>query len=174
MEEYLKLKEEAGKQGTALQMQLDKVLFAFLQSMPGDMCKFRSTSKKSPLPTSLSAVQSHMPNRNFVVTTATLVTVTFYFHNCTLSRLFLNETFNMYLEQQTLYFRYKILDRSCRQSCISELTLLHVFLPGMDCFSMVFISLPSLEVLLPALLGLHAFCSGAASFLRKCTLLFCA
>ena len=36
-----------------------------------------STNEKSPLPTSLSNVQSHMPYRNFVVATATLVTATF-------------------------------------------------------------------------------------------------
>ena len=53
------------------------------KSMPGDTfdgtctCtrayKIQNTSEQSPLPTSLSNVQSRMRNRNFVVTTATLV-----------------------------------------------------------------------------------------------------
>ena len=70
------------------------------QSMPGDACdhtlacprtcKIPSTSDKLPVPTSLSTVQWHMPNGNFVVATATLVTVTFCFHNFALSYLTLN------------------------------------------------------------------------------------
>ena len=44
-----------------------------------------SLSKKSHVPTSLSTVQSHVPHRNFVVATATLVAVSFCFHNITLS-----------------------------------------------------------------------------------------
>ena len=38
-------------------------------------------SEKSPVPTLLSTVQVHMPNRNFVVATARLVAVTFGFHH---------------------------------------------------------------------------------------------
>ena len=49
--------------------------------------KSPSTSKKSSVLTSLLTVQSHMPNRNFVITTATLVTVIFCFHNSALSCL---------------------------------------------------------------------------------------
>ena len=40
-------------------------------------CRIPSTSRKLPVPALLSTVQSHMPNRNFSVATATLVTVTF-------------------------------------------------------------------------------------------------
>ena len=43
------------------------------------------TSEKSPVTTSSLTVQLHMPNRNNVVATATLVTVTFCFHNSVLS-----------------------------------------------------------------------------------------
>ena len=82
--------------------------------MPGDTCdrtcacshtcKISSTNQKSPVPASLSSVQSYMPNRNFIVATATLVTVTFRFHNSSLSCFVLNETFDMLQEQETLYF----------------------------------------------------------------------
>ena len=87
--------------------------------MPGDMCdrmfacphtlKFSSMSEKSPMPTSLSAMQSHTRNWNFVVTTATLVTVTYCFHNSALSCFILNEIFDMLQQQETLYFGYVIL-----------------------------------------------------------------
>ena len=42
-------------------------------------CRIPSASKTSPVPTSLATVQSHMPNINFVVTSVTLVTLTFPF-----------------------------------------------------------------------------------------------
>ena len=65
-----------------------------------------STSEKLPVPTSLSTVKSHMPNGNFFVATATLVTVTFCCHNSTLSCVIQNETFDMRQQQETLYFGY--------------------------------------------------------------------
>ena len=93
----------------------DMCIAYLLQSVPGDMCdrtftypqtcKIPSTSEKSPMPTSLSTVQSHMPNRNFVVTTATLVTVTFCFHNSALSCFVLNQRFDM-LQQHYYYYYY--------------------------------------------------------------------
>ena len=43
------------------------------------MCKIPITSEKSLVPASLSTVQSHILNRNFVVATATLVIVTVAF-----------------------------------------------------------------------------------------------
>ena len=46
--------------------------------------------------------QSHMPNRNLVVATATLVTVTIRFHKAALSCFILNETFEI-----LLHFRCK-------------------------------------------------------------------
>ena len=59
------------------------------QSMPGDTydrtcarpytCKIPSTREKSPMTTSLSIVQSHLPNRNFVIETAKLVDLIFAF-----------------------------------------------------------------------------------------------
>ena len=58
------------------------------QSMPGDTCdhtcEIPSTSEKSPLSTSLSTVQSHSPDRTFVVVTVTLATVTICFNSSTL------------------------------------------------------------------------------------------
>jgi len=87
-----------------------------IQSIPWDMCdrtcacphtrKIFCTCEKSPMLTSLSTVQSLMPNRNFVVATATLVTVTFCFHNSALSCFILKETFNILQQQETLYCRY--------------------------------------------------------------------
>ena len=44
-------------------------------------CKIRRTSENSPVPTSLSTVQSHIPNRKFAAATAALVTVSFRFQN---------------------------------------------------------------------------------------------
>ena len=49
----------------------------------------------STVPTSLSTVPSHMLNRNFVITTAKLVTITFCFHKSALSYFILNKTFGM-------------------------------------------------------------------------------
>ena len=43
----------------------------------------------------LSTVQSHIPNRNFVVAAATQVTVTLCFHKSVLTCFTLNETFGM-------------------------------------------------------------------------------
>ena len=60
------------------------------------------TSEKSPVPTTLSPMQLHMPNRNFVVATATLVTVTLFFHNSALSCSALNETFDIYSLHQRI------------------------------------------------------------------------
>ena len=69
-------------------------------------CRILNTSEKLPLPTSLSTVQSHMPNRSFAVATATLMTVTFCFHDSALSYSILHETFDMLKQQGTLYFGY--------------------------------------------------------------------
>ena len=69
-------------------------------------CKIPNTSEKSPVPTSLSTVQSQMPNRNFVVAAATLVTVTLCFHNFALSCFTLNEAFDKLQQQETLYCGY--------------------------------------------------------------------
>ena len=88
--------------------------------MPGDMRPHVHVSthmhhsqhgEKSPVSKSLSTVQSHMPNRNFVVATATLVTVSFYFHSSHSSCFTLNETFGM-LQQQALYWDRQMLDRT--------------------------------------------------------------
>ena len=66
-------------------------------SMSGDMCdssckcpytcKDPSTSKKSPVPTFLSTVQSHVPNTDFIVANATRVTITLCFHSSVLSKI---------------------------------------------------------------------------------------
>ena len=58
--------------------------------------------RKIAVPTSLLAVQSHVPNRNYVVATATLVTVMFCFHNSALSCFILNEIFDMLQYQEAL------------------------------------------------------------------------
>ena len=63
-----------------------------------------NTSEKLPLPTLLSIVQSEMPHRNFVVATATLVTVSFCFHNSASSCFILNETIDVLQQQETLCF----------------------------------------------------------------------
>ena len=70
------------------------------QSMPGDTydrtctgphaCEIPGMSKKSPVPTSLSTVQLHMPNKDFVIATAILVTVTFYSYSSALFCCILN------------------------------------------------------------------------------------
>ena len=121
--------------------------------MPGDTCdgiytcphtcKFPRTSEKSPVPTSLLIVQLRMPNRNCVVATATQVTFTFCFQNSVLSCVILKEIFGMLQQQEALLCRYTNLgshvqiqisrsNHSCKRGCMSELTLVHQFLPGMD------------------------------------------
>ena len=126
----------------------------YMQSMPGDTCdrtcayphpcKIPRTREKSPVPTSLLTVQSHMPNRNHVVATATPVTITSCFHNSALSCFILNEIFDMLQQQETLFCGYtnhgshvqiqiSKSNHSCKRGCTCELTLLHQFLPGMDC-----------------------------------------
>ena len=57
------------------------------------MCKVRSTSEKSSVPTLLSDMQLHVPIRNFVVATAALLSVIFFFHNNALSCFMVKETF---------------------------------------------------------------------------------
>ena len=57
-------------------------------------------------PASLSTVQSHMQNRDFVVVTATLMTVTFCFYNSALPCFTLNETLSIH-QQQALNFGYR-------------------------------------------------------------------
>ena len=90
--------------------------------MPGDTCnstyacphtyKIPNTSEKSKVSTSLSTVQPHMLNRNFVVATARLVTVTFCFRNFALSCFIMNETFVVVQQQETLYIGYTNLARA--------------------------------------------------------------
>ena len=63
-------------------------------------------SKQSPLPTSLSTMPLHMPNRDFIVATVPLVTVSFNLHVSVLSCFILNETYDMLQQQETLYLRY--------------------------------------------------------------------
>ena len=115
-----------------------------LQSMPKDtyyhtyvcphMCDIHSTSKNSPVPISISAIQLHMPSRNFVVATATPASVTFSFHNSALSCFMINETFNMHQQQETLHFGCTNLashmpfqmiknNHSCRPGCMCKLKL---------------------------------------------------
>ena len=76
-------------------------------------CKIPSTSENSPVPTSLSIVQLHMPNRYLDVATATQVTVTFYFKNSALSCFILNETFDKLQQQKLCISDAKIMDRRC-------------------------------------------------------------
>ena len=106
-------------------------------------CKIPRTSEKTPVPTSLLTVQSFMPNRNYVVPTATQVTITFCFHNSALSCFILNEIFDMLQQLETLFCEYTSLrshvqiqisksNHSCKRGCTCELTLLHQVLPGMD------------------------------------------
>ena len=64
--------------------------------MSGDTCE------KSPVPSSLSTVQSHMPNRNFVVSTATLTTVTFYIHSSALPCFVQNEKFDVLQQKDSV------------------------------------------------------------------------
>ena len=73
--------------------------------MPRDTCaKFLSTSEQLPIPTSLSTMQSHMPNNNFVVATATLFAVGVCFHNSALFCFTLKAAYNVLLQQELLYF----------------------------------------------------------------------
>ena len=109
------------------------------------MLKIHSTSDYSPVPTSLSTVPLHMPNRNSVVANATLVTVTFCFHISALPCSFLNETFERseWFSNRKLYFgctnlgshvQFQIVQsyRSCRQVRACEFALWHQLLPSMD------------------------------------------
>ena len=117
--------------------------------MPGDThdrmcacphsCKIPSSSRESPVPTSLSTVQLLMLNSNCIVSTVTLVTVTFCFYNSTLFHFILNETFDMLGQKEARYFGYKNVgshvkfqvirsNRSCTQEHTCELPLLHQFL----------------------------------------------
>ena len=98
---------------------------------------------KSPVPTSLSTVQSHVPIGNFVVATGTLVTVTFCFHNSALCCFALNEMFDMLQQEEILYFgstnlashaQFQIIksNHSCKRGCTCEVPLVLQFHPGMD------------------------------------------
>ena len=102
-------------------------------------CKIPSMSEKLPVPATILTVQSHIPNRNFVVTIATLVNVNFCFHNTALSCFILNETFQVLQQQETLYFGYTNLgwhmqlqtsksNHLCKQGCMCKLTHLYQFL----------------------------------------------
>ena len=123
--------------------------------MPGDRCdrtctcsytcNFHSTKEKLPVPKFLSTVQSYMPNRSFVVATATLVAVTFRFYNSSLSCFIQNDTFEVLQQQENLYIGRKSLglhvqfqmiksNLSCKQWGTYELMLLHaIMLLGMYC-----------------------------------------
>ena len=99
--------------------------------------------RKSPVPISLSTVQWHMPNRDFVIATGTLVTVNFCFKIAALSCFIRNETMEMLQQQDTLYFRYITMHMHfqiikincmCRQRHLCKLMLLHKFLPDTDKF----------------------------------------
>ena len=61
-----------------------KYLMQFLSPCPETRVS-QHEPHKLPVLTSLPTVQSHMPNRNFVVATATQVNVTFCFYNSVLS-----------------------------------------------------------------------------------------
>ena len=115
--------------------------------MPGEtcacphMCKILSTNEISSMPTVLSTVKLHMPHRNFVIATTTLVTIIFSFHNSALSCYILSETLDMF--QEIFYFGFTNLgsqvqfqlikkNHSCRQGRTCKSTLLHRFHPGMD------------------------------------------
>ena len=93
--------------------------------------------------TSLSTVQLHLLNRDYVTATAALVAVKFCFHNSVQSCFILNEIFDMLQQQETLYFWYTNLglhvlfqitksNNSCEQEQTCDLTLLHQFLLGVD------------------------------------------
>ena len=59
------------------------------------------TNEKWLVPTLFSTAQSHTPNRNFVFATATLVTVTVYFHNSAVLYVIRSETFGLLQHQET-------------------------------------------------------------------------
>ena len=69
-------------------------------------CNIPSMSIKLPVPTSLSTLQSHIPNRNIVIATTTVLTGTICFHNSALSCFILNGTFEMLQKQETLFIEY--------------------------------------------------------------------
>jgi len=86
------------------------------------------------------AVQSRMPNRNFVVATANLLLLK-------LGCMLFSPKWDIWhaAETITVYFGYVSLgphvqlqiikrNHSCRQGCTWELTLLRQFLPGMDLY----------------------------------------
>ena len=76
-------------------------------------CRIPIMSEKSPVPTSLSTVQSHMPNRNFFVPTATLVTVMFSFHGSGLSCFILMRHLARFSNKKLSILDTQILDRTC-------------------------------------------------------------
>ena len=71
--------------------------------------KSPARAKKSSVTTSLSTVQSHVPNRNFIVAATTLMTVTLCFHISAVSCFVLNETFDMLQEQEAMFLGYTTL-----------------------------------------------------------------
>ena len=86
-------------------------------------CKIPSTSEKSPVLASLITVQSRIPDSNFVVATATLLTVVICFHTSVLSCFILNETFDMLQQQENQMFQFdrlvlmfKIISKICPES----------------------------------------------------------
>ena len=79
------------------------------------------TRAKSP--TSLSTVQLHLPNKNFVVATVILVTVTFCFYTSDLSCFILNETFELVQHQETLHFENTNLESQMQFQLILEQSL---------------------------------------------------
>ena len=105
------------------------------------MCKISSTSEKSPVPKSLSTMQSHLPNRNFVVATELLVTSLFCFHNYALCQMRHLECFssNSVLGYTNLrsHVQFQVIksNRLCRKGGTWKLTLMHRFLQDKDCMS---------------------------------------
>ena len=55
---------------------------------------------------SLSNVQSQMPNRNFVIASTTLATITFCFHNSAVSFFIINKIIDMLQQQEAFHFGY--------------------------------------------------------------------
>ena len=109
-------------------------------------CRIPTKSKRSPVPTSQSTMQSHKPNRNFFVAAAALVTVSFCFYSSHLACFVLNEAFDILQEKEALYFGYTILgshvqfqmiksNRSYKRGHMCKPTFLLQFLPGMDYLS---------------------------------------
>ena len=92
---------------------------------------------------SLSTVQSHMSDRNFVVATATLVSVTFAFTALHYVFLSLMKHLKCFNNKRLCISDRQILDRTCNcnyfraiahadKGAFAKLTLLHQYLPGMD------------------------------------------